>query len=160
MKYIGSNIILLIVVLMVGCAGQIHDYETPKVNVSSFKSLPSEGTGPRFEIGLHIINPNRSPLELQGVAYTLHLEGHEVMAGVSNQLPVIAAYGEENIIIHAGIDLLGSIRLIMDLMSKRRNKLSYSLKAKLDPGGLRPNIHVSREGTIMLSGNNKESYTL
>ena len=156
MKHISSSILLFLVVLLAGCAGQLYDYETPKVNVSSFKSLPGEGIGPRFEIGLHIINPNRSPLELQGLAYTLHLEGHEVMTGVSNQLPVIAAYGEENIIIQASVDLFGSIRLVMDLMSERRDELYYSLEAKLDPGGLRPNIYVSREGSIMLSSDIKE----
>jgi len=155
MESIKSSLILLMVILLMGCAGQIHDYETPRVNVSSFKSLPNEGAGPRFEIGLHIINPNRSPLELQGLAYTLHLEGHEILTGVSNQLPVIDAYGEADIVIQASIDLLGSIRLIMDLMSQRRDEFSYSLKARLDPGGLRPNIYVSREGTIALSGNRK-----
>lgn len=156
MEYIRSSLLLLMVALLSGCAGQLHDYETPKVNVSSFKSLPNKGTGPRFEIGLHIINPNRSPLKLQGLVYTLHLEGHEVMTGVSNQLPVIEAYGEEDIVIQASVDLLGSIRLVMDLMSEQRDEFSYSLKARLDPGGLRPNIYVSREGTIMLSGGIKK----
>ena len=155
MKCIRSSYLLLMVVLLAGCAGQLYDYETPKVNVSSFKSLPSEGTGPRFEIGLHIINPNRSPLELQGLSYTLHLEGHEIMTGVANQLPVIAAYGEEDVIIQAGVDLLGSIRLVMDLMSQQRDEFTYSLEAKLDPGGLRPNIYVSREGKITFSGGTK-----
>lgn len=147
---------LLIISLVSGCAGQLRDYETPKVNITSFKSLPSEGTGPRFEIGLNIINPNATALELRGLSYTLQLEGHEVLTGVSNKLPVIAAYGEETIIIQATVDVLGSIRLVLDLMNNKRDQFAYSLKAKLDPGGLRPNIHVTREGVISLSGKTTE----
>jgi len=153
-----SSLLSFIVILLTGCAGLTHDYETPRVNVTSFKSLPREGIAPRFEIGLHIINPNRTPLELEGISYSLNLEGHEVMTGVSNQLPVIEAYGEGDVIIQAGIDLLGSIQLVMGLMSKQRNKFTYSLKAKLDPGGLRPNIYVSREGTINLSDGAKNHH--
>lgn len=42
---------------------------------------------PRFEIVLHITNPNRDPLELEGISYTIHLEGNKVMSGVANDLP-------------------------------------------------------------------------
>jgi len=152
-KYINRALLLLIISLASGCAGQISEYEDPKVSVTSVKSLSGEGRGPRFEIGLNIKNPNRSALKLSGLSYSLHLEGHEVLSGVSNQLPVIEPYGEEDITIQASVDLLSSIRLVVDLMNKKRDKLSYALKAKLDPGGLRPNIHVTREGEIALSGN-------
>ena len=83
--------LLLAASLLAACAGQIRDYETPKVNITSLKSLPNEGSGPRFEIGLNIINPNATPLALRGLSYTLELEGHEVLTGVSNQLPVVEA---------------------------------------------------------------------
>ena len=154
-RYLHPGILLLILTLLSGCAGQLRDYETPKVNISSFKSIPSEGSGPRFEIGLNIINPNATALELRGLSYSLHLEGHEVLTGVSNQLPVIPAYGEETIIIQATVDVLSSIRLVLDLMNNKRDKFAYSLNAKLDPGGLRPNIHVTREGAISLSAKEK-----
>ena len=58
---------------------------------------------PRFEIGLHIINPNRQPLTLTGVAYTISIEGYRIMTGVSNTLPVIEAYGEGEVRLEAEV---------------------------------------------------------
>jgi hypothetical protein len=144
--------LLGLLLLLGGCAGQHKDYEPPTVSISSFKPLSRQDGAPRFEIGLHIINPNRTPLLLKGIAYSLHLEDHKVLTGVSNELPEIAAYGEADIVIQASVDLLNSIRLISDLMTKRRDIFHYSLEAKLDPGGLRPSIYVTREGMISLSG--------
>ena len=149
---IKTVLLFLIISLLTACAGQLRDYEDPKVNITSFKSLPTEGAGPRFEITLNIINPNATPLELRGLAYSLILEGHEVLTGVSNKLPVIPAYGEADIIIHATVDVLSSIRLIVDLLNNRPDEFAYVLKAKLDPGALRPSIRVIREGTISFSG--------
>ena len=150
--HIKTVFLLFMISLLSACAGQLRDYEDPKVNIASFKSLPNEGSGPRFEITLNIINPNATPLELRGLSYSLILEDHEVLTGVSNKLPVIPAYGEADIIIHATVDLLSSIRLIVDLMQKRREGIDYVLKAKLDPGGLRPSIRVTREGSLSFSG--------
>ena len=150
--HIKTVLLLLMFSLLSACAGQLRDYEDPRVNITSFKSLPNEGAGPRFEITLNIINPNPTPLELRGLSYSLILEDHEVLTGVSNKLPVIPAYGEADIIIHATVDLLSSIRLIVDLMQNKREGINYVLKAKLDPGGLRPSIRVTREGNLSFSG--------
>ncbi len=76
-------------VLLAGCAGLRPGYETPTVTVKSFRAIPSEGMLPEFEIDLHVVNPNREPLKLVGVSYTVTLEGHELIRGVGNELPVI-----------------------------------------------------------------------
>ena len=88
------GVIALMLLVGSGCATLGPDYETPAVNVSSIRALPSESIVPRFEIGLHIVNPNRSALALQGIAYTLKLEGHKLLTGVANDLPTIEGYGE------------------------------------------------------------------
>ena len=85
---------LILIIAIFGCAGIKNGFETPTVGVSSFQVLPSEGAMPRFEINLHIINPNRTELKLEGLVYSVTLEGHKVITGVSNDLPIITAYGE------------------------------------------------------------------
>ena len=71
-----SSLILftLIVLLATGCATLRPDYEAPTVIISDFRALPSEGIAPRFEIGLHIINPNRDALKLAALSYTVKLD--------------------------------------------------------------------------------------
>ncbi len=140
----------LLIILAAGCASLQTDYETPSVVITDFRALPSEGIAPRFEIGLRIINPNREALELKGISYKVKLEGHKVLTGVSNKLPVIDAYGEGSVKVAATADLFGSISLLTDMIQKQRDTFRYILDVKLDPGGLRSNIRVRKEGNISL----------
>jgi hypothetical protein len=139
-----------IILLAAGCATLQTDYEEPSVVITDFRSIPSGGIAPRFEIGLHIVNPNRTALNLKGISYTVKLEGHKVLTGVSNKLPVIDAYGEGDVKLAATADLFGSISLLTDMIQKQRNTFSYVLDVKMDTGGLRPNIRVRKQGDISL----------
>ncbi len=139
----------LALLLITGCATLQPGYETPSVTVTHFRSLPGDGA-PRFEIGLRILNPNRAPLKLHGIAYNVRLEGHRLLAGVANDLPEVAAYGESDVNLVASIDVLGSLGLIGDLMNAQRESLTYRLEAKLDVGPLQPAIRVDHEGRLAL----------
>jgi LEA14-like dessication related protein len=138
-------------IFLTGCAGLQTDYETPVVSVTSFKALPGAGMVPQFEIGLRIVNPNRSALDLKGISYTITLEGHKLLTGVSNKLPTIEPYGEGNVLLTASVDFFNSIGFFADLAkNKNRKTFEYSLDAKLDAGTLHPLIRVSRKGNLSL----------
>jgi LEA14-like dessication related protein len=146
-----QRVIALMLLVGSGCATLGPDYETPAVNVSSIRALPSESIVPRFEIGLHIVNPNRSPLALQGIAYTLKLEGHKLLTGVANDLPTIEGYGEGEVTLVASTNLLGGIRFFTEMMKSNPDTITYDLEAKLDPGGIQPVINVVESGEFSLS---------
>ena len=135
--------------MLAGCATLQPGYESPTVTVTHFRALPDEGA-PRFEIGLRILNPNRAPLVLHGIAYDVRLEGHRLLAGVANDLPVVAPYGEADVALVAGVDLLGGLGLIRDLLDAQHDSLTYRLEAKLDAGPLRPAIRIDHEGRLTL----------
>ena len=143
---------LTLLIAMLGCAGLEIGFETPTVGVSSFRVLPSDGSMPRFEIGLHIINPNRTKLTLEGLVYSVTLEGHKVITGVANDLPTIEAYGEGEVVLIAAADLLNSIGLFATLLKSQQQKFDYELDAKLDVGRFQPRIHVVEKGEIPLQG--------
>ena len=140
-----------VILLLTGCATLQSDYEEPSVIISNFRVLPSEGIAPRFEISLHIVNPNREPLNLVGISYKVKLEGHKVLTGVSNKLPDIEGYGEGDVKVAATADLFGSIGLLTGMIRNRRDTFQYLLDVKMDVGGFRPNICVKKEGNISLS---------
>lgn len=144
--------IVAITMLLAGCAGMRPGWETPAVTVKSVRAIPSEGVLPEFEIDLHVVNPNREALKLVGVSYTVTLEGHELIRGVGNDLPVIDGYGEGDFTLNASADLFAGVGLIRDLMSSGKDTLSYSFEAKLDPGALRPSIRVTDSGEVSLTG--------
>jgi LEA14-like dessication related protein len=143
-------LILILGIYLTGCAGLQTNYETPIVSVTSFKAIPGGRMVPRFEIGLHIVNPNRSALDLKGIAYTINLEGHNLLTGVSNKLPKIEAYGEGDILLTASVDFFNSIGFFADLAKNQRETFAYSLDAKLDVGTLHPIIRVSKKGSLSL----------
>ena len=134
-----------------GCAVMTDPhFESPVVSLSSFRMLPQTESGPKFEIGLHIINPNRTELDFEGIYYTITVEGYDVIAGVSNNLPIVEPYGEADILLEASVDLIKSIRLISSLMQQPRNSFKYSFSAKLDPGGLNPRVTIRENGEFSL----------
>lgn len=137
--------------LSFGCAALQTDYDAPAVSITSFKAIPGQGLVPQFEIGLHIVNPNRTPLELKGIAYTITLEGHDILTGASNKLPRIDPYGEGDVVVHASVDFFNSIGFFTNLArNQKQEAFSYSLNAKLDVGTLHPVIRISKKGKISL----------
>jgi len=133
-----------------GCASMRSDYEEPTVTVTSFKPAPAEGDALSFDIGLRVVNPNRDPIELQGVAYTITLEGHKLITGVSKDLPVIEGYSEDTFTLNASASLFEAIQLIGDLMNNPKERISYDLETKLDVGTFYPAIRVHNSGKISL----------
>lgn len=149
-----KKITFVLFFLFFGCAPLLPNFETPTVNVSSFRVLPGNSIVPTFEIGLHVINPNRMALELQGLSYNVELEGYRVLSGVSNKLPVIEAYGEGDVLLQARPDLFSTISLFTDLMNQPRDMFKFNLEALLDVGGLMPKIRVQKKGELSMSGGN------
>ena len=137
--------------LLGACAGMQPVYETPTVSVTSFRPQPSRDMTPRFEIGLHVVNPNRFPLRLKGIAYKVYIENRELLTGASSKLPVIEAYGEGDITLAVSTNLINSLRLLNDLMRQQRDTYHYKLDAKLDLGDVMPALHVVEQGKVNLN---------
>jgi len=106
---------------------------------------------PAFEIGLRIINPNSQALNLDGIVYTVSLQGHELIKGVGKDFPVIEGYSEGEVKLIATANLLAGIRFIGDMMQSNGDPVEYEFKAKLDLGGLYPSIKVRETGEINLN---------
>jgi LEA14-like dessication related protein len=142
---------LLITLIASGCATLNPQFETPIVNIATIKPLASDSLSPKFEIGLRVVNPNRSELKLHGVACSLEIEGYDLLTGVSNNLPAIDGYSEATVTLTATASLMKSVQLFADIMNKKRDVLAYKMNAKLDLGGLYPNVHVEEKGEFSLS---------
>lgn len=142
---------LMVAAMLCACATLSPDYEEPTVTLSSFNAIPSEGMVPAFEIGLRIINPNSQTLNLEGIVYTISLEGYELVKGVGKDFPEIEGYSEGVVTLTASANLLAGIRFVGDMMKNKGESLEYEFKAKLDLGGLYPSIKVKEVGQINLN---------
>lgn len=144
--------VLFLMTFLVACAGLTPNYEKPQVNVTSFTLAPdSSGLAPRFNIGLQVINPNRTALPLVGMSYSVEVEGNRILSGAEPNLPRIEGYSSADIVIQASPDLFGSARLLNQLLSGQRDELNYLFKARLDVGTLMPYINIEEEGSFGLT---------
>ena len=141
----------LAIAFLTSCASLQTDFKEPTVSVTSFRALPSDSMAPRFEIGLHVINPNRMAIALEGMSYTVSIEGNQILTGVENDLPVIEGYGEGNVTLTATADWFNSISLISDLMRQPRDTFTYEFVARLDLGGIYSDIPVEKKGQVSLA---------
>lgn len=142
----------LLALLLGGCAALSPNFQQPGVEVTAIEPLPAgPGNDLRFRIHLRVFNPNDSELALSGLYYTLSLSGHKVVTGTANNLPTIAAYGQDDIVVDATASVVGSIFAAMDFIGSRSDTVPYELEAKL---GLRnsilPSIKVQRSGEVNL----------
>ena len=149
---IGIFLSFFILVMLPSCTTLDPDYEQPTVTLKSFRALPSEGMVPSFEIGLNVLNPNASSFELQGVVYTISVQGHDVVKGVGKDFPVVEGYSEETIKLTAAANLFAGVRLIMDLMREPNENLEFEFEAKLDTGGFGRSIRIREKGSFRLDG--------
>jgi LEA14-like dessication related protein len=150
-------VLSLAAVFLAACAALDPDYETPAVTLSSFKALPSESMLPAFEIGLRIINPNAADLDVQGIVYTVALQGHELVKGVGKGFPVIEGYSEGVVTLTASANLLAGIQFVTELMRQPHESLDYRFRAKLDLGGFQPTIRIDEGGKINLAGDSPQA---
>jgi len=139
---------LVFVLFLAGCVSMPSDFEEPSVSVTSFTPKSTASISPQFEIVVHITNPNREPLALQGMSYTIYLEGNKIMSGVASDLPTIKPYGEADVKVNATTNLLGGFRALTGLMKDQKQQVEYEFKARLDVGRFMPRIEVSKKGVF------------
>jgi LEA14-like dessication related protein len=146
-----SPLLLLTWFLMLsGCASITPDLDPPKVTLESFRALPIQGSAPRFEIKLRVVNPNKQTLDIAGISYSVELLDKELISGVTNDIPIIEGYSEEVVTLEAGLQLFQLMRLLTSLGSSASDSLEYRFSAKIDFNGFVPTQRIEETGEITL----------
>ncbi len=143
--------LLFPLLLLLGCAQLQPDLPKPAVSISGFKMLPSNGIVPHFEIDLRVVNTGRSPLDIDGVVYTVELAGNRILTGVAKDLPVIDAYSEGNVTVSGTPDLFGSLGFFQEMVRQRRDAVTYKVDVAIDVGTFYPTIRTTKSGMFSLS---------
>ena len=149
MKYIIFTFFLSFI--FSGCAGLQPEVPKPTVTINSFKVVPSNSITPRFEINLRILNTSREALDIQGVVYTVELEGNQILTGVAKDLPTIESYSEANVSVSGSPDFFGSFSLIKDMMENQGKPINYEVDVSIDAGSFYPILHTTKKGEFSFS---------
>ncbi len=140
-------------ILLSACVSLPADFQQPQVTVRSVALRVVNGLSVDFDIVLNVTNPNRKALSAKGLRYTIRLLGRQVVEGVANDIPTIAAYGEADVNLSATADLITGLALLNDLLARPNEPLDYEFNAEIDLGALYPMLEVQRSGVIDLGAN-------
>jgi LEA14-like dessication related protein len=137
--------------LLSGCAGITPNFDPPKVDLVSIRNLHTQDEAPKFEIKLRVTNPNKHPLDIAGISYSIAFVGKEVITGVANDITPIEGYGEGMITLEAALKVLELLRLVASLGTSNSEPLVYQFTAKIDFNGFVPTQWVEESGEISLN---------
>ena len=146
------RVLTALAVTIAGCSNLQPGFDEPQVSINSLRLAPADGAGaaPYFEIGLRIVNPNDVPLRLNGAAYTVSLEGYDILSGAADNLPTVEPYSEATVLIRAQPNLIDSMRLFGKLLKQPGDSIRYEFSAKLDTANFINPIRVTDSGEISL----------
>lgn len=138
---------------LTSCAILSPSIEAPKVTLETLEMLPPTGMSQRFDIGLRMSNPNDRPIKINGIAYTLALNGYKLVDGVGNNVPEVAAFSEVSFTVQASTNLFEAVRFINSFLAgDGAEQLDYRLKADLAIAGLPMRVSVEEAGKVPLLG--------
>lgn len=149
-EYIYWLPLMMALFFLTACAAFSPPQDPPKISLVSFRDVTADGGMPTFEIKLRVLNPNEQPLDIAGISYSVYLRDRELITGVANNIPRIAGYGEGEITMHAGLQLLELVKLLASLGTTASAPLTYQLSAKIDFRGLVPTQRIQESGEIRL----------
>ena len=123
--------LVLLAVLVSGCAGLGAYREPPRVSLVSIQPREMGVLEQRYGLQLRIMNPNDTALPVAGMQYSLQINDREFAYGVSRQPVSIPAYGEAVIDVDVVSNLLSVLRRLQEENAGKPGSLTYRLSGSL-----------------------------
>ena len=126
---------LAFLLLLTACAG-LEPPQAPRVRLADIVLLETSLLEQRMLVALDIANPNNFDLPLEGLTFSLELNGRPLVEGLSNQAVVIPRLGEARLPVEATTSLFDVMRQILAL--GEGETLSYRLSGRAYLTGMAP----------------------
>ncbi|SAK54160.1 late embryogenesis abundant protein [Caballeronia temeraria] len=140
-----------------GCAG-FFNRDAMRVSVAGIEPLEGQGLEMRFAVKLRVQNPNDAPLDFDGVALDLDLNGRAFASGVSDQRGTVPRYGETVLSVPVTVSAFSVARQAFGFASGDTvSKVSYTVRGKL-AGGAFGGARFTDSGYVDLPGMGASGY--
>jgi LEA14-like dessication related protein len=117
--------------LFTGCAA-LQGSDPLQVTVAGIEPLQGEGMELRMTVKLRVQNPNDAPIDFNGVALTMNVQGKTFASGVSDSVGTVPRFGEAVIAVPVSISAFRMMRQAYDLATHGgTGKVAYEMKGKL-----------------------------
>ena len=122
--------------------------ESPEVSVVNLVPEASSGFEQRFQVDLRITNPNERPLEVDGLRFTLDVNGERLARGQTGDSVSVPRLGDAVISVHATTTLLDVLRQVWAAQAAKG--VSYRVEGRVFLKGLfPPHIDFEHEGELL-----------
>ncbi|HEX4824280.1 MAG TPA: LEA type 2 family protein [Candidatus Polarisedimenticolaceae bacterium] len=143
---------LACLLLVSGCASIPHR-DPLIVTVAGIEPLDhSEGLEMRMMVKLRVQNPNDAPVDYNGMAVQMAVQGKSFASGVSDETGSVPRFGEAVVSVPITISAMNMIKQAMGLFAgSSLDKVHYEMKGKFHSPGL-SHTHFSTTGDVDLTG--------
>lgn len=132
-----------------GCAS-LAQREPVRINVVGLEALPGEGMEMRFKVKLRVQNPNETPIDFDGLALELELNGKPFATGVSDRTGSVPRFGEALVEIPVSVSAIAVVRQALGVIEgDTTTEVPYTLRGRL-AGGLLGGTRFSDSGMLKL----------
>ncbi|TWI57369.1 late embryogenesis abundant protein [Pseudomonas duriflava] len=119
-----------------------------RIGVAGIEPLPGQGLEARFAVKLRVQNPNDTPIDYNGIAMDLEVNGQPLASGVSDQRGTLARYSEAVITVPLTVSAFSAVRQFWGLTENTpAQKMPYVIKGKL-AGGLFGTVRFKESGQL------------
>jgi LEA14-like dessication related protein len=145
-------ILLSLLLLSLSACALFPNRDPLNINVVGIEPLQSQGMEIRFAVKIRVQNPNESPIDYNGVALDLEVNGQPLASGVSDQSGSIARFSETVLTVPVSVSAFSVLRQTLGLSQTQSfNDLPYVLRGKL-AGGLFGTMRFTDTGKLSLPG--------
>ena len=149
-KYFPRTVLLSCLLLLSGCASMPHR-DPLNVTVAGIEPLKGEGLEMRMLVNLRVQNPNDAPIDFNGTAVKMSVQGKTFASGVSDTSGSVPRFGETVVSVPITISAMNMIQQAMGLFrSSSLDKVHYEMKGKLHAPS--SSTHFAVAGELDLAG--------
>lgn len=128
-----------------GCA-TLSPMEAPEVFMIGLEPLPGGSMEQRFQIQLRVLNPNQEELVVDGIDFTLDVNGSRLTRGLSGERVTIPRLGEAVVQVTATTTLFDIFRQLIAMTE--RTQFEYELHGKILRPGVSRSLRFERSGVL------------
>jgi LEA14-like dessication related protein len=131
-----------------GCAN-MPQRDPVEVYVVGVEPLQGEGLELRMLIKVRVQNPNDTPIQYDGVAVSMDVQGKTFASGVSDESGTVPRFGETVINVPVSVSAFRMARGAANIFNSSSDTIDYALKGKL-AGPLFKSVRFSSKGSLSL----------
>lgn len=145
-RWLALPLLLLCSLPQLGCAHLYYNLEPVEVFLVGLRPLPSELFEQRFEVDFRVLNPNDQDLLVDGVDFTLEVNGTRLSRGVSGEELVIPRFEEQLLTLTATTTVFDVFRQIMS--AAQSSEVHYELYGRIHLANSPLSLDFHRSGLL------------